>query len=115
MTPRIKARIKLYKLLAKIQRKSRPDNRAGKSGCRLWLGRISTDEWGFYQYGTLSYLRKRVSPHRVVWEYENGPLNGRVLVNKCGNTLCISPDHWVAVNHWRDAKRGTQETVSEAG
>lgn len=115
MTPRVKDRIKLYRMLSKVKAKTRPDNSAGKSGCRLWLGRISTDEWGLYKYGTLTHLGKRVSPHRVLWEQENGPLNGRYLVNQCGNTLCVSPKHWVAVKHWRDAKRGKTETVAETG
>jgi hypothetical protein len=115
MTPRIKARIKHYKLLGKILSKTRPDNSAGKVGCVLWLGRRHSDEWGFYEYGALTVAGKRVGPHRILWEEKFGPLEGRKLVNTCGNTLCVAPDHWTPVGHWTEAKRAQAEKIAKAG
>lgn len=115
MTPRIKARIRYYKLLGRIKAKMRPDNTKGKVGCRLWRGSIRTDEWGFYQYGVAEHNGRKVPVHRVLWEEKHGPLNGKVLVNVCGNSLCVAPDHWTAVNHWTETKRGKKETSTEAG
>lgn len=102
MTPRIKARLKHYRMLGRIKARIRPDNRKGKSGCILWKGAIRSDEWGFYEYGIVTIDGKRTPVHRVLWEEKNGPLVVKHLRNTCGNTLCVAPAHWEAVNHPRE-------------
>ena len=107
MTPRIKAALKLYRMLSRIEAKIRPDNSKGKKGCRLWKGAIRTDEWGFYQYGVaVGPSGKREGVHRILWEAQNGALNSKRLVNTCGNTLCVNPAHWIARDHWTGGRSG---------
>jgi hypothetical protein len=106
VTPRVKALIKHYKRINRLKRKIKPDTAKGKSGCRLWKGATRSDEWGFYEYAIARSGGKRYAVHRVMWEEKYGPLNGRVLRNTCGNTLCVAPDHWQAVRHWHEKVEG---------
>jgi len=107
MTPRIKARLKHYRMLGRINAKVHPDRTKGKVGCRVWDGNIRTDEWGFYQYGVaVGPSGKRTAVHRILWEDKYGPLGDNTLVNVCGNTLCVNPDHWTATKHWTGLRNG---------
>jgi hypothetical protein len=102
MTPRVKALIRHYRYVGRVKAKVRSDKRKGKRGCMVWRGAISTsDDWGFYEYGIVQNEGKRTFAHRVLWEDKHGPLNGRILRNVCGNTLCCTPEHWEAMHHWR--------------
>lgn len=78
-----------------------------KSDCWLWKGNTVKDKYGFYPYGKIwttgeDGTRHAKQAHRVVYEwYANEPLGDKVLVNKCGKTLCVNPQHWSVADHWR--------------
>lgn len=93
----------IYRLMSKIQySRKRP-------GCWLWKGNTVVDKYGFYPYGkvwrTGSDGKRIVSQaHRAVWQLIIGPIpTGKKLVNQCGETRCVNPEHWKLADHWRDA------------
>lgn len=100
MTPRVREQIKELKFYSRIMRKVL----ITKDGHWLWKGTKYSDKYGMYQYGITQQDNKRQSVHRVLWRRAHGflPSNG-MLVNRCGNTLCVNPEHWKWVDHWTHA------------
>lgn len=106
MTPRVREQIKELKFYSRIMRKVL----ITKDGHWLWKGTKYSDKYGMYQYGITQQDNKRQPVHRVLWRRAHGflPSNG-MLVNRCGNTLCVNPEHWKWVDHWThadDPRRG---------
>jgi hypothetical protein len=105
MTERTKEEIrrwrKFHRFMAKVKKQ-----RDG-SGCWLWKGNAVVDKYGFYPYGkvwfTINGRRIAKQAHRVLWEMQYGPLGPNVMVNKCGKTLCVNPEHWTLASHWTAA------------
>lgn len=57
--------------------------------CWEWTGATSG-----YGYGQIGIGKKRQKAHRVSWELVNGPIpDGMFLDHRCGNRLCVRPDH----------------------
>ena len=101
MTPRVRAEIKLHKWMARVWRKVQKQ----KDGHWIWTGTKYKDKYGFYVYGVTQFQNEREAVHRSVWSWLRGPLPPRgQLVNRCGNTLCVNPDHWEYADHWTHAK-----------
>ena len=103
MTPRVRDAIRL----AKWQKRVYAKIDMLKDGCWMWRGAAYKDKYGFYQYAITQQANERQPVHRVLWKWIKGELpEGGMLVNQCGNTLCVNPEHWVWCEHWtrlRDA------------
>lgn len=57
-------------------------------GCWLWLDAAGEG------YGQFSLGRgKSAKAHRIAWELVRGEVPFPI-VNQCGNTMCVNPDHW---------------------
>jgi hypothetical protein len=93
---RVKERIRQYKHNFRMMQRTR---REGE--CWVWTGATVTDKWGMYEYGHTQSGGKRMTAHRAMWKSCKGslPSSGQ-LVNLCGNTLCVNPEHWVWCKHW---------------
>lgn len=75
-----------------------------KAGPRLQMMR-TRDRTPFYQpvvtkpYGLVKLGKnKRMAPHKIVYEWSTPHILKTPkyrLVNRCGNTLCCNPDHWL--------------------
>jgi hypothetical protein len=105
LNPRIAKEIAYWRKISPILNRTVAGKAKGTRGCRIWKGRTVTDEWGFYKYGRCTYNGKACPAHRVIWEHHYGPLGKDFLVNLCGNTLCVAPDHWERRTHPRAKKR----------
>jgi hypothetical protein len=107
MTPRIKEQIKELRFYHRVM--SKAVRQRDGSGCWKWKGNKVVDQYGFYPYGKVWLTqsdgrRKALQAHRVVYELHTGEsLAGAVLVNQCGNTLCVNPAHWKVADHWSHA------------
>ena len=56
--------------------------------CWLWLDAAGEG------YGQFSLGRgKPAKAHRIAWELVRGE-TPFAIVNQCGNTMCVNPDHW---------------------
>ena len=72
------------------------------SGCWLWAA--SLDGKG---YGQVSINGRPRRAHRVVYEYERGPIPaGLDLDHKCRNPICVNPDHLEPVTRGENLRRG---------
>lgn len=73
-------------------------------GCWLWAGGLQTDRWGI-QYGLFRGgaitsndadgrpRRRKIKPHRFMWELWHGPLGDLDIRHDCDTTLCVRPSH----------------------
>lgn len=62
-----------------------------EDGCCSWTGAVSGGGQG---YGYARFGGKVERIHRVVFRHARGPVReGMVLHHKCGNTLCVKPNH----------------------
>lgn len=60
-----------------------------KSGCWEWTGASSNEG-----YGRVKVAGKLESPHRLMWEEENGPIpDGLWILHDCDNPPCVNPAH----------------------
>jgi hypothetical protein len=54
-------------------------------------------QWAGYTingYGVLGYRYKKLYVHRLVWEWNFGPIpDGVEIDHRCRNRLCVRPDH----------------------
>lgn len=66
---------------------SRVDKNA-PNGCWHYMG--ARDKWG---YGDISYLRKHVQAHRLVWKLLRSDPGELDVLHKCNNPPCCNPDH----------------------
>lgn len=58
-------------------------------GCIVWIG--AKTEAG---YGLITSKRKNYYIHRLMWEFNNGPIrNGLVIDHLCRNRACGNPYH----------------------
>lgn len=71
--------------------------RKGKSGCIIWDGAVNSRGYGCFGFGGKG---KSVLAHKFAWEHIAGRKmpKGAVLSPKCGNKLCVEPDHWFATD-----------------
>jgi hypothetical protein len=61
-----------------------------ENGCWQWEGKTRSSG----RYGYLNIGNKTVSAHRHYCEIANGkPSVGFVACHKCGNSLCVNPEH----------------------
>lgn len=67
-----------------------PECHAPKTPCKKWWGSVSDTGYAVQkENGEYLYV------HRVRWEKVNGPIpEGRKLMNTCGMTRCVNPQHW---------------------
>jgi hypothetical protein len=60
--------------------------------CWLWLG--YKQRYSQYKLPR-SFEQRNQMAHRLVWEMLKGPIPKDLLMyNKCGNKLCVRPEHW---------------------
>lgn len=60
-----------------------------ETGCLLWLGYLTPDG-----YGSFNFRGKSVRAHRVAWELENGKIpDGMVLMHVCDVPSCVRVSH----------------------
>lgn len=74
-----------------------PDKSVLKSGaCTLWTG-CTVLMKGKYSYGITRWQNGRYYSHRLAYALAKGvkvsDLKTKVIKHKCGNTLCIDPEH----------------------
>ncbi len=64
--------------------------RPTKKGCLVWIGYRTKGG-----YGTFSISKRRcTTAHRVAWEFENGPIPGKLWVlHRCDNPPCVRVEH----------------------
>ena len=70
---------------------SKIDESSDDNSCWLWIGSRSTQG-----YGQMCVNKKQVLAHQIGWQLSGRSLcRGKThLRNKCGNKLCVNPDHW---------------------
>lgn len=69
-----------------------------ETGCWTWTGKTVKDRNGT-DYPVLRKYKERRSA-RVAYEEYNGPVPyGERVVRSCGNTLCLAPEHIIAVTY----------------
>ena len=68
-------------------------------GCWLWSG--ATSGTGIQARGYIKFgQRRRVFVHRYSYELHHGPIpEGGLVLHRCGNGLCIHPDHLYIGTH----------------
>jgi|PlaIllAssembly_1097288.scaffolds.fasta_scaffold2188956_1 hypothetical protein len=69
----------------------RVDEPSDDNSCWIWNGSRSTQG-----YGKLRVEGKDLLAHQIGWKIMGkSPCRGKTyLRNKCGNKLCVNPDHW---------------------
>ena len=71
-------------------------------GDNCWLWGAATDKHG---YGRFQYDRKYIAAHRYAWLIRTGPIkDGMLVLHKCGNKLCVNPDHLCEISRVDFAK-----------
>lgn len=71
------------------------------TGCVFWLGHTSKG------YGVLKVLNRTTWAHRVSYLFWKGPIPDDLTVDhRCGQPLCINPDHLEAVTMRENILRG---------
>lgn len=83
-----------------------------ENGCWVWTGRTCGNRW---PYGRLN---KRingelvtVAAHREMeQQFHDAPLDPetQTIEHRCGNTLCINPDHWTLETRVENSKLSQQ-------
>jgi len=70
-------------------------------GCHIWQGQ--PNEKG---YGRSTVNGVRMYVHRIVYERTRGVVDfGKMLHHKCGNRLCVNPEHIEVVSHLEHGKK----------
>lgn len=70
----------------RLERNSIPEP---NSGCRIWIGSVTSGG-----YGNVGVERSTKRAHRVAWELVHGTVPDNLFVcHKCDNRLCINDDH----------------------
>lgn len=109
-----------YTKRSQLQREKSADERAllrieestcwePTSGCRLWLGNVSSGRGG--PYGTMSFRGRTWRVHRVVYVLAHGAIPvgteiDHVRARGCSSTLCCNIGHLEAVTHANNIRRG---------
>ncbi len=74
---------------------SKLDESLDDESCWIWKGSVSSQG-----YGKLRVDGKNILAHQIGWQIGwrllgNTGCRGKThLRNKCGNKLCVNPDHW---------------------
>jgi hypothetical protein len=64
----------------------------------LWNGTISSFGYGRFKVDGSKSSTRKVHAHRVAYQLLVGPIpEGHEIHHHCGNRLCVSPDHLVAL------------------
>lgn len=75
-----------------------------RGGCWEWTG--ATSKFG---HGRMKVAGRLESPHRLMWEEENGPIpRGLWVLHTCDNPRCVRPSHLFIGNrrdNMRDASK----------
>lgn len=85
-------------------------------GCWNWIGATGSSH-GVPAYGCVwnPILKKKVSPHRFVYELCGGKIRpGFVVDHVCNNTKCVKPNHLRAVTQKENILRGSGPTAIHA-
>ena len=84
--------------------------REDRFGCLVWTGGKKPLGYGTFTFGGRTYL-----PHRLVWEWVNGPIpEGRVIDHLCRNRLCVKISHLEVVTQQENILRGNGATAPHA-
>lgn len=59
------------------------------SGCWLWTGSVDSRGRGIFRTG----YGRQVQAHRYVLQLQGEDLTGCQVKHKCGNRLCVYPEH----------------------
>jgi HNH endonuclease len=80
------------------------------SGCWLWVGPKSDNE-----YGSFRFAKVRYSAHRFSYELHKGPIpEGLHIDHLCRNRWCVNPEHLEAVTFRENVLRGIGPTAQLA-
>jgi len=64
------------------------------SGCWIWQGQVGNSGYGKVMLRDADGNTRMDSVHRASYSAFIGPLAaGQVVVQRCGNRLCINPEH----------------------
>jgi len=73
-----------------------------ESGCLLWTGLVNT-----YGYGRVRYGGKECSVHRLIWQWQVGPIpDGLVIDHLCRVRCCGNVRHMEVVTNKENLLRG---------
>lgn len=82
---------------------SKVDQSAGPDACWPWLGTINPGDG----YGCISFLCRKKTAHRVVYEMSVGPIPAGLQIDHlCRNRSCVNPAHLEPVTHTENIRRG---------
>ena len=72
------------------------------NGCWIWKGSIQGDG----RYGTFKFNGKYSNPQRASYTiFKKEIPEGYVIINCCGSTLCLNPDHLESVTKEQQLNR----------
>jgi len=73
--------------------------------CWEWLGALQS-------HGVtpmINYKQRVISVRRLIAEHQGHNIKGKVATYKCGNTLCVNPDHVQVLTRAKLSKRTTAD------